>query len=56
MLKTWWEGWATWWSTVSPEFAFRLALPFAIVALALLADLWKERRRRSLANPKAVNR
>lgn len=56
MLMTWREEGATWWSTLSPEFTFVLALPFAIAALALLSDLWKERRRRSLADPKAVNR
>ena len=46
MLETWWQEWAAWWSTVPPEFAFLLALPFAIAALALLFDRWKNRRRR----------
>jgi hypothetical protein len=32
------DGWSQWWSTVPPEFAFLLALPFVIAALCLVAD------------------
>jgi len=36
---------AAWWSTVSPEFAFLLALPFAVAVLGIAADCIRRHRR-----------
>jgi len=44
MLKDFWTDMATWWETVTPEFTFLLALPFA-VALAALAGACVRRHR-----------
>jgi len=33
-----WNDLTSWWATVPPEFAFLLALPFAVAALGLWAD------------------
>jgi hypothetical protein len=38
--------WAAWWASVTPEFAFLLALPFGVAAAALAGDAWRRRRRR----------
>lgn len=35
---------AAWWSTVPPEFAFLLALPFGLAAVTLSVDAWRARR------------
>lgn len=35
--------WADWWASVPPYFAFLLGLPFAIAALAFLADAIRRR-------------
>ncbi len=35
--------WAAWWASVSPEFAFLLALPFVVAALGLVADRLRRR-------------
>jgi hypothetical protein len=32
------DDFAAWWATVSPEFAFLLALPFAVAAVAFAAN------------------
>lgn len=37
---------STWWATVTPGFAFLLALPFAVVAAGLLGDAARRRLRR----------
>jgi hypothetical protein len=42
MSTTLLDEWTEWWSTVPPEFAFLLALPFVIAALGL----WRVTRRR----------
>ena len=34
-----------WWSTVTPEFAFLLALPFVVAGAALLGEMVRRRRR-----------
>jgi hypothetical protein len=47
MVNSWIEDWQSWWATVSPEFAFLLALPFAIAAAALIADAWRATRAQS---------
>lgn len=44
MLEELRTGLATWWSTLTPEFAFLLVLPFVVGALGLLGD-WVRRRR-----------
>jgi len=36
MLDALWTDVATWWNTVTPEFAFLLALPFMVAAAGLL--------------------
>lgn len=33
-----------WWQELTPGFAFLQMLPFAVAALALLADRWRRRR------------
>jgi len=33
-----WANLASWWSTVPPDFAFLVALPFFVAAVALLSD------------------
>lgn len=37
MPKDFWPDLAAWWATVPPEFAFLLAVPFAVAALGLAA-------------------
>lgn len=39
-------SWSAWWDTVTPSFAFLLALPFAVAAAGLLGDAVRRRRRR----------
>lgn len=46
MLNDFWCGWADWWATVSPAFAFLLVLPFAVVAAAWLGEVARERNSR----------
>ena len=36
--------WAAWWATVTPGFAFLLALPFGVAVLGLLSE-WVRRSR-----------
>jgi hypothetical protein len=38
MLKSLWTDLATWWSAVTPEFAFLLALPFMVAAAGFLGE------------------
>jgi hypothetical protein len=46
MLKNFSADWMAWWETVTPEFAFLLALPFAVAAVGLAADCVRRRRRK----------
>lgn len=32
-----WSGWIEWWSTVTPEFALLLGLPFLVAIAGLVA-------------------
>jgi hypothetical protein len=45
MQTTFLDDLAAWWSTVSPEFAFLLALPFMVAALGIAADCIRRHRR-----------
>ena len=45
MFETLWIDWTAWWSSVTPGFGFLLALPFAVVAVALLGDLLRRPRK-----------
>ena len=47
MLENFWIDWAAWWTTVTPEFAFLLGLPFAVAAIGLLGEVVRSHRRRS---------
>jgi hypothetical protein len=38
MFEQWLVEWHAWWSTLTPEFAFLLALPFLVGALGLAGD------------------
>ncbi|MBU6483595.1 MAG: hypothetical protein KGR23_02220 [Betaproteobacteria bacterium] len=38
MIRDWWQDWLAWWETVSPEFAFLLALPFAIAVASAIGE------------------
>ena len=44
MLKDVWLDWTAWWATVSPEFAFLLALPFSVAVFGLLGEAVRKRR------------
>jgi biotin transporter BioY len=44
MLQIWWRELGTWWSTVTPEFAFLLGLPFMVALVGLVAHAWRRRR------------
>lgn len=46
MLDAALASWSAWWDTVTPSFAFLLALPFMVVAAALLGDAVRCRRGR----------
>ena len=46
MLETLRVDFAAWWSTVTPDFAFLLALPFLVAGAAALGELVRRRRRR----------
>jgi hypothetical protein len=46
VLPALWSEWLAWWSTVPTEFAFLLALPFAVGAIGLFGDAWRRRRDR----------
>ena len=46
MLRNFWIDLSAWWAGVSPEFAFLLALPFAVAAIGLAGDAWRRRRER----------
>lgn len=47
MLENFWFDWVAWWRTVTPEFAFLLALPFAVAAVGHAVDCIRRRRNRS---------
>jgi hypothetical protein len=46
MLDAALASWSAWWDTVTPSFAFLLALPFAVAAAGLLGDAVRRRCRR----------
>lgn len=46
MIDTALASWSTWWDTVTPEFAFLLAMPFMVAAVGLIGDAARRRRRR----------
>lgn len=46
MLSDLWSETVLWWSSVTPGFAFLLALPFLVAVAGLLGD-WYRRSRRS---------
>lgn len=46
MLDAALASWSAWWDTVTPGFAFLLALPFAVAAMGLLGDAVRRRRDR----------
>jgi len=46
MLDAALASWSTWWDTVTPSFAFLLALPFALAAASLLGGAVRRRCRR----------
>jgi hypothetical protein len=46
VLHALWLEWLAWWSTLPPEFAFLLVLPFAVGAIGLIGDAWRRRRGR----------
>lgn len=35
----------SWWATVTPEFAFLLALPFVVALVGIIADCVRRRRK-----------
>ena len=45
MNATSFDDLAAWWSSVSPEFAFLLALPFVVGACGLAAECWRRHHR-----------
>ncbi len=47
MPEDFWSECTRWWSTVPPEFAFLLVLPFVIALLGLLAEGVRSARRRT---------
>jgi hypothetical protein len=46
MLAAFWADCAAWWAGVPREFAFLLALPFAVAAAAFVAEWVRHHRRR----------
>lgn len=44
MNATFFDDLAAWWSTVGPEFAFLLALPFVVAGCGLAAECWRRHR------------
>lgn len=44
MFENFWVGWAAWWHTVTPEFAFLLALPFVVAAAGYAAQCLRHQR------------
>lgn len=44
MSRDWMEEWLAWWETVSPEFAFLLALPFVIAAASAIGECCRRKR------------
>ena len=44
MLASWIHDMSGWWATVSPEFAFLLALPLVVAAGAMAAAWWRRHR------------
>lgn len=45
MLDDFWHSWAAWWATLTPAFAFLLALPFVVAAVGLAADCVRRGKR-----------
>jgi hypothetical protein len=46
MLDKIWVDWVAWWATVTPEFAFLLALPFVVAVIGLLAEKFGQHHHR----------
>lgn len=46
MSDTWWTDTVTFFTSLQPDFAFLLALPFFVVAVAFAGDWWRSRRER----------
>lgn len=46
MLDAALASWSAWWYTVTPSFAFLLALPFMVAAAGLIGDAVRRRRGR----------
>lgn len=44
MLDAALASWSAWWDTVTPSFAFLLALPFMVAAVGLIGDALRRRR------------
>lgn len=44
MLNELWIHWASWWATLTADFVFLLALPFAVAAVGLAAELFGRQR------------
>ncbi|QTN21746.1 hypothetical protein HZ992_16375 [Rhizobacter sp. AJA081-3] len=49
MIENFWVGSVAWWHTVTPEFGFLLALPFAVAAAGLAAAGLRCRRKSGTA-------
>ena len=46
MSDTWWADTVTFFTSLPPDFAFLLALPFFVVAVAFAGDWWRSWRAR----------
>ena len=44
MLDELWMDWASWWATLTPDFVFLLALPFAVALVGLATERFLRRR------------
>ena len=45
MLKDLWLDWTAWWATVTPEFAFLLALPLMVVVAAIIGECFRRHKK-----------
>nr|HET7857715.1 hypothetical protein [Caldimonas sp.] len=46
---SWWTDTVTFFTTLPPDFAFLLAMPFFVAAVAFAGDGWRSRRERRRA-------
>lgn len=51
MVENFWVDSVAWWHTVAPEFAFLLALPFAVAGAGLAADRLRRRSKAGDGGP-----